>query len=222
MRTIRLLNTVYLLLFAGLLRAQFTGMSLLPVNILPDTLYAGLQYNIYARLQNADSLNFTGGVQFGARNNQFLLPQSAELLAQPPYVSNTLQLVADEQVPAFFRISIDPDYFTTPGPETIVIWPISNKPVKDSLIIPFILAGTFTDVNELQLGKPHCYEAMQRLKISCIREDWRITLYNVQGLTVKQETYTGEGLDISALPPGLYMVLIEDLQGGSVILKHRH
>lgn len=222
MHTIRLLSTACLMMLSFLLRAQSTGLSLLPVNILPDTLYAGLQYNIYSRLQNDDSLIFSGSLQFAARNNQFLLPQSAELLAQPPYVSNTLQLVADEQVPAFFRISIDPDYFTTPGPETIVIWPISNKPVKDSLVISFILAGTFTDVNDQQLGKPYCYEVDERLMIGCIQNGWLITLYNTQGQMLRQEAYKPGGLAIASLARGVYLLRIEDLKGGSLMLKHRH
>ena len=213
----------FLLLISLTAQAQFTGMSLLSVNSLPDTLYPGMTYNIYARLQNTDSLPFTGTVQFALRNNQGSIPPTSDILALPPYTNASLLLSATEQVPAFFRILIDPAYYYTPGPETIVIWPISNKPVKDSLIIPFILPGTLS-AELLAADKSifYCVADNNRLYVPNARENWMISIQTQDGRCIAREPYSAKGLPSDRLSKGLYILQLEDNKGGIATWKYIH
>lgn len=126
-------------------QAPGIAVKLLSYNITPDSV-ANLGYTITvsAELTNEDSSAFSGTIDFGLRNTNFLINDS-NVFNKPWYSGiQPINLNSFETVPAIFSIQIDPQYFA-PGPDVVVVWPISNKPVTDSVVIYLQIASPSSD-----------------------------------------------------------------------------
>lgn len=118
--------------------AQTSGLALTLVNytVQNDSGNVDLGYTITinAQITNDDTTLFVGQLDFGLRNNSQILTQNGNIFNKPPYSSQTITLNPGETVPAIFSVDIETPYFM-PGPDVVVVWPISTKPVTDSVLI---------------------------------------------------------------------------------------
>lgn len=102
-----------------------------------STLNVNLGYTltISTQVTNTDSTNsFSGQLDFGLHSNTQTLTTS-NIFNKPPYSNNQITLAPNETVPAIFSVHITPQYFV-PGPDVVVVWPISTSPITDSVRIP--------------------------------------------------------------------------------------
>lgn len=102
-----------------------------------STLNVNLGYTltISTQVTNTDSANsFSGQLDFGLRSNTQTLTTS-NIFNKPPYSNNQITLAPNETVPAIFSVHITSQYFV-PGPDVVVVWPISTSPITDSVRIP--------------------------------------------------------------------------------------
>lgn len=118
--------------------AASTGIAVTLLGYTIDsTLNVNLGYTltISTQVTNTDSANsFTGQLDFGLHSNTQTLT-TANIFNKPPYSNNTISLAPNESVPAIFSVHITPQYFV-PGPDVVVVWPISTSPITDSVRIP--------------------------------------------------------------------------------------
>lgn len=119
-----------------------TGLSLNLLNYTfeADTLIVnpGFRITIYTELTNVAQDTFESTLEFGLRNNQQDLSAIPGIFNKPSYSGKTIRLTPGETVPAIFSVKIDAPYYA-PGPDVVVVWPISNSPILDSVIIPLIV-----------------------------------------------------------------------------------
>lgn len=114
-------------------KATDNGVGVTLLNYTFDTVGFGYTITINARVSNSDTVPFAGTIDFGLKNNAYTL-SSFNLFNKPPYSSSQIFLNPHETVPAIFSIDIDPAYFA-PGPDVVVVWPICNQPIADSIRI---------------------------------------------------------------------------------------
>ncbi len=124
------------LLFTAPARAE-EGVGVTLLNYTFSTVGLGYTITINAQVTNFDSVPFSGPIDFGLKNNAYVLTTNS-LFNKPPYSSNQISLYPHETVPAIFSIDIDPMYFT-PGPDVVVVWPICTQPIADSVVIPIFI-----------------------------------------------------------------------------------
>jgi hypothetical protein len=94
----------------------------------------GYTLTINAEVRNTDSTQaFSGTLDFGLHNNGSVLT-TAGIFNKPPYSGGIIVLNPGERVPALFSVNIEHPYFT-PGPDVVVVWPISTSPISDSILI---------------------------------------------------------------------------------------
>lgn len=128
---VALLLVFYLLLATQNTQAAGVGVTLISYTF--DTVGLGYTITVNAKVTNYDSVAFTGSLDFGLRNHQQTLSNTG-IFNKPPYSSQQITLYPNETVPAIFSIDIDPQYFA-PGPDVVVVWPICNQPITDSIVI---------------------------------------------------------------------------------------
>jgi hypothetical protein len=98
----------------------------------------GYTLTISAEVRNTDTAqSFSGFLDFGLRNSNTELTTTS-IFNKPPYSGSTIVLNPGEVVPAVFSIDIDNPYFT-PGPDVVVVWPISASPITDSILINLLI-----------------------------------------------------------------------------------
>lgn len=117
--------------------AQPSGIAvkLLSYNITPNNVAnIGYTITISAEVTNEDTVLFAGQLDFGLRNNTFDSINDPNVFNKPSYSGTQIVLNPGEVVPAIFSVEIDAQYFA-PGPDVVVVWPISNKPITDSVLI---------------------------------------------------------------------------------------
>jgi len=140
-----------LLLGLGSSKGQIAGVGVTLIDYTFDTVGYNYTITINARVSNYDSLPFIGVIDFGLHNNSHVLSNST-LFNKPPYCTpNQISLYPYETVPAVFSIDIDPQFFS-PGPDVVVVWPISTKPIIDSIVIAIYVqtpSGIKDDTEEL-------------------------------------------------------------------------
>lgn len=189
--------------------AQPTGIGLTLLNYTVENnqgnIDLGRTVTINALITNYDSSDFVGTLDFGLRNSQQQLSGN-NLFNKPPYSGNTIILNPGETVPAVFSVDIDAPYFI-PGPDVVVVWPISTAPIGDSVVINLTINGptTIAEGNELKMNYIVLADKimLQNTDIENIIEQVRI--YNIMG----QVAYTANGntndIPIRSLTKGVYI-----------------
>lgn len=131
---------------------QGIGVTLQNYTVQYDTsVNLGYTITVNALVQNFDSTSFVGVLDFGLRNTRQNL-SNTQTFNKPPYSGATITLQPFEVIPAIFSINVDPQYFA-PGPDVVVVWPISNRPIADSILIPLNIDGP-NSVTEKQHATP--------------------------------------------------------------------
>lgn len=160
---------------------------------------------IYAEVRNFGNNQFAGVLDFGLRSNLQVLTQT-NLFAKPNYSGNTIVLGPGEVVPATFSVDVDPQYFT-PGPDGIVIWPISGQNISDSILLPIQVLAPAAINNTAPAGfKMFCYAG--QLHVLNANPDNAVKQVRIYGLLGEEIVVTnGEvsAIDLQQLPVGIYL-----------------
>lgn len=160
---------------------------------------------IYAEVRNFSNNQFTGVLDFGLRSNLQVLTQTA-LFAKPNYSGNTIVLGPGEAVPATFSVDVDPQYFT-PGPDGIVIWPISGQSISDSILLPIDVLAPAAISNTAPEGfKMFCHTGqLHLLNANADNAVKQVRIFDLMGRSALTVTGDVAAIDIQALPAGIYL-----------------
>lgn len=110
------------------------------------TSFLGDSVELSATLKNTDTTIFQGSIDFGAKlyNQQQAIQISA-------FQSVTLN--PNDSLPFTIKIPITPVLFQS-GPNVVIIWPIMNKPNRDSIIQTFYIRYK-TDISDIKQLNVH-------------------------------------------------------------------
>jgi hypothetical protein len=170
----------------------------------------GYTLTISAVVRNTDTTqSFSGFLDFGLRNRDTVLSNSS-IFNKPPYSGNTLMLNPGETVPAIFSIDIKDPYFA-PGPDVVVVWPISNRPVADSILINLLIQGP-NGIAKNQ--EPHFHYRLTHNQIDLIYSAAELNIKQVRILNILGEQVYDiyseviTQIPIPILPRGMYLCQI--------------
>lgn len=133
----------FLLLVVALLRTSVASAEGIAVTLvdfqLSTTQNVNLGYTltISAQVTNTDTVAFNGFLDFGLHNSNNNLTAES-IFNKPPYSARTISLAPGETVPAIFSVDIQQPFFT-PGPDVVVVWPISSQSISDSILINLLI-----------------------------------------------------------------------------------
>ncbi|MBL0310180.1 MAG: T9SS type A sorting domain-containing protein [Bacteroidetes bacterium] len=185
---------------------------------------AGYTLSISARVKNFDTLPFSGILDFGLRNSHFDLTNQS-IFGRPNYSGQQIQLDGGEEVPAIFSITIDPTFFIAPGPDVVVVWPISPEPVEDSILIHLTLLDTLTGMSDEQPGNHIAYTTLKdRIQLFNIGDQQmnfkQVRIFDLMGRQISNTALLiNNEIPIPDLPRGIYLCELITLEGKSSIIK---
>jgi len=102
-----------------------------------------LTLSISARITNFDSVPYIGPVDLGLYDSDSLFIHTQATLLMNGIAGNQLNLDANEGIAVNILINI-PTMFR-PGPDVVVVWPMTLRPVADSIIANIELPGIRTE-----------------------------------------------------------------------------
>ena len=187
--------------------AQSTGIGLTLLNYTvennQDNIDLGRTVTINALITNYDSIEFVGTLDFGLRNTQQQL-SGTDLFNKPPFSGNTIILNPGESVPAVFSVDIDAPYFI-PGPDVVVVWPISTAPIGDSIVINLNINGAtgVTSANQLKLNYLVLSDKIVWTNTSIENPIEQVRIYNLVGQTIYSTSGDSNEVPINQLNSGL-------------------
>ena len=204
-----LLAVVTLLLINSNLKAS-SGIGVSLINYTLDTshqVYLGYNITVTAEVHNFDATPFAGQINFGLRNNNYNLSSVPDALGKPNYSGTQIFLYGNETVPAIFNIHIDPQYFA-PGPDVVVVWPICNQPIADSIVID-ITVISLNGIKSTTEDNFSCIVLNNKLLLKNTNAEInfkQVRFYNLIGQQVFE--FTGNFITevpVPALPKGIYV-----------------
>ncbi len=185
-----------------------SGIAVTVLGFTMDTVdvHIGYRLTVNAQVRNTDSVLFSDVLDFGLRNSSSQIT-SPNVFRKPTYSGSQIVLNPDEVVPAVFSVYIDAPYFA-PGPDVVVVWPVSNSPVTDSIEIYLnienpngIKQEERDDFTFLVLGNKILLQTMNaNLKIQQVR------IYNILGQQVSylHSDFISE-IPLPDTPRGIYI-----------------
>lgn len=189
--------------------AQATGIGLTLLNYTVENnqnnVDIGRTITINALITNYDSSNFAGTLDFGLRNSQQQLSNTG-LFDKPPYSGNTITLNPGETVPAVFSVDIDEPYFL-PGPDVVVVWPISNAPIGDSVVINLNINNPtgIAQTNELNLSYIVLRDRIIFQNTNTENDFEQVRIYNMLGQVAYSMNGSTNDIPTFTLPKGIYI-----------------
>ena len=201
--------------------AQSTGIGLTLLNYTvennQDNIDLGRTVTINALISNYDSSEFVGTLDFGLRNSQQQL-SSTDLFNKPPFSGNTIMLNPGETVPAVFSIDVDAPYFI-PGPDVVVVWPISTAPIGDSIVINLNINGAtgIANTNQVKLSYLVLRDKIVWTNTETKNPIEQVRIYNLVGQTIYSTSGDSNEVPINQLNSGLYICEIRSADKRSVI-----
>jgi hypothetical protein len=201
--------------------AQPTGIGLTLLNYTvennQDNIDLGRTVTINALITNYDSSEFVGTLDFGLRNTQQQL-SSTDLFNKPPFSGNTIILNPGESVPAVFSVDVDAPYFI-PGPDVVVVWPISTAPIGDSIVINLNINGAtgITSANQLKLSYLVLSDKIVWTNTATENPIEQVRIYNLIGQTIYSTNGDNNEVPTNQLNSGLYICEIRSADKRSII-----
>lgn len=201
--------------------AQSTGIGLTLLNYTvennQDNIDLGRTVTINALISNYDSSEFVGTLDFGLRNSQQQL-SATDLFNKPPFSGNTIMLNPGETVPAVFSIDVDAPYFI-PGPDVVVVWPISTAPIGDSIVINLNINGAtgIANTNQVKLSYLVLRDKIVWTNTETKNPIEQVRIYNLIGQTIYSTSGDSNEVPINQLNSGLYICEIRSADKRSVI-----
>ena len=218
-------TTLVIVFISPILASEGLSVTLLGFEI-DSTLNVNLGYKltISAEVKNTDSTQaFIGNLDFGLRNSTQELSNEV-IFNKPSYSTNQITLAPGEVVPAIFSIDIESPYFI-PGPDVVVVWPISTSPIKDSIRL------------RINIENPNSMNEPNTFAINYILSDEQIIFNglgsesNIQQVriysTLAQQVYAVnsnfiKSVSIQNLPTGIYFCEFITATGNKRIIKFFH
>jgi hypothetical protein len=207
-----------------------SGLALTLINytVQNDTGKVNLGYTITinAELTNTDSQDFSGQLDFGLRNNSGELTNVGTIFNKPTYSNQVPPIVISpgETVPAIFSIDIETPYFA-PGPDVVVVWPISTKPVADSILIPLLVLSP-NDVAMEEAGNFKCLVLSDRLILQDAGTELnvqQVRIYDLYGrLIAEPANYNTNQIMLNAIPKGIYLCEVTMKDNTRRVVKFIH
>lgn len=201
------------------------AVTLLGYNV-DSTLNVNLGYTltISTQVTNTDSANsFTGQLDFGLHSNTQTLT-TTNIFNKPPYSNNTIALAPYESVPAIFSVHITSQYFV-PGPDVVVVWPISTSPITDSVRIPLnILNPSGVQEEKKDLFTYIVTEKKILLQNLSQQTNFKqVRIYNLMGQPVSylSSEFISEIL-LPDLPRGIYICELISVDKARRVIKFLH
>ena len=201
--------------------AQSTGIGLTLLNYTVENnqgnIDLGRTVTINALISNYDSSEFVGTLDFGLRNSQQQL-SATDLFNKPPFSGNTIMLNPGETVPAVFSIDVDAPYFI-PGPDVVVVWPISTAPIGDSIVINLNINGAtgIANTNQVKLSYLVLRDKIVWTNTETKNPIEQVRIYNLVGQTIYSTSGDSNEVPINQLNSGLYICEIRSADKRSVI-----
>ena len=201
--------------------AQATGIGLTLLNYTVENnqgnIDLGRTVTINALITNYDSSDFVGTLDFGLRNSQQQL-SSTNLFNKPPYSGNTIMLNPGETVPAVFSVDIDAPYFI-PGPDVVVVWPISTAPIGDSVVINLNISTptAIGNTNQLKLSYIILSDKILVQNIGTENPIEQVRIYNIMGQVVSESQGTSSDIPTGMLSSGIYVCELRSGDKRSII-----
>lgn len=108
----------------------------------PGSQQSQLGYTIVinALVTNYDSTQYVGFIDFGLHNTNYTLTDNDDVFSRPSYSGVPIILNGGESIPAIFNVTLNPSYFA-PGPDVVVVWPITAVNDADSIRIDLNIIG---------------------------------------------------------------------------------
>ena len=214
---------IFLLTACSTARAAGNGVGVALVSYTLDTVNQvdlGYTLTIYADVTNYDSVPFQGVINFGLHNNEQILTTTG-IFSQPPYSGDNISLGPGETVPAIFSININHPYFA-PGPDVVVVWPICNQPISDSILVHLDILDPSGIKDQKEI--PFTYAVVKNnilLKASDSRINFQqVRIFNALGQKLS-ETVSDfiSSVPLPALPGGLYFCELITSDGRKVTIR---
>lgn len=219
-----ILFTLFTLSASKVIQAADNGVGVTLINYTLDTttndVNLGYTITINASVTNYDSTPFRGVLNFGLHNNILELSNSG-IFDKPPYSGDSISLGGHETVPAIFSIDINTPYFM-PGPDVIVVWPISPAPIADSILIHLNIIGPNSIHGPQEI--PFTYTLVNNtiaLKTSDAKIDFKqVRIYNSIGQKILElNTDFISSIPLPSLSAGIYFCQLITDNGKMATIK---
>lgn len=212
----------------GLVAQSGLALTLINYTVQNDTGKVNLGYTITinAELTNTDSINFAGQLDFGLRNNSGELTNVATIFNKPTYSNQVPPIVINpgETVPAIFSIDIETPYFA-PGPDVVVVWPISTKPIADSILIPLTVLGP----NEIAAQEEENFKCLVLSDRLILQEAGtesnvqQVRIYDLYGRLIAEPASDNTNqIMLNAIPKGTYLCEVTLANHSKRVIKFVH
>jgi len=190
--------------------------------------HPGYTLTIEAQLINYDTNIYVGPVSFGLKHaNGMVLTNADDIFDQPAYSGYPIYMGPQDTIPALFHVHIDPMYFI-PGPDVVVVWPITQLPVVDSISIQLLItadsvsAGIGT-VNNAVFRYSIQENEILLLNLSAETNFKQVRIYDLLGKqvsTLNSDHITT--IPVPSLPKGIYLCEMVTVDGQTHIIRFIH
>jgi hypothetical protein len=209
-------------LYAG---AENSGIGVTLVNYTVDSgnsVDIGYTITINAEVTNYDTGAFSGTISFGLRSSSEVLTNDG-IFGQPPYSGDLIKLGGGETVPAIFSVNVNYQYFA-PGPDVVVVWPICDQPIADSIVIHVTVLDPPSGINPLSAGIFTYTVLSDRILLKTTNINFQqVRILDVLGQEVYQlsSNYISQ-VPLPALPRGIYICQLFTADGKRETFKILH
>jgi hypothetical protein len=184
----------------------------------------GYTITVCAEVRNTDTLqSFSGFLDFGLHNGSSDLT-NATVFNKPPYSGRQITLGPGEVVPAIFSIDITDSYFA-PGPDVVVVWPISSSPITDSIVID-ILIQTPSGIAKTEDNNFSYAISDNRILLFYSQQDINFQQVRILNLLGQQAAYFKSDfisdIPIPNLPKGIYLCEMISADNKTRVFKFLH
>ena len=204
--------------------ATGVGVTLLTYTIdSGNTAGDGFIITISAQVTNFDSTIFYDTINFGLRcDNQVLT--SAGIFGQPRYSGDKIYLHGHESVPAVFNVHIEHQYFA-PGPAVVVVWPICNQPIGDSIVINFTVTDPTGVITEKDDAFSYVVLSNRILfkNLDAKTNFKQVRIYNLLGQQVCElQSGAVTEIPLPVMPKGIYLCELLTTDNTRKVIKFLH
>ena len=204
-------------------RAAGNGVGVALVSYTLDTINQvdlGYTLTIYAEVTNFDSIPFNGVINFGLHNNEQVLSTTG-IFSKPPYSGDSISLGGGETVPAIFSVNIDHPYFR-PGPDVVVVWPISSQHIADSILIHLNILDPngIKDEKEIPFSYAVVNNAILLRSLDSKTNFQQVRIYNALGQQLSSTASNFiSNIPLPIMPSGIYFCELITADGRKATIR---
>lgn len=213
---------IAVLLFANINISAQGSLGLYTVSVSTTTPTMGQQVSLSANLVNTSTTDtFNALIDFELANENGII-NDVNVFGEPPISGNVITLLPQQVMLLTFTITPQPAYFT-PGPDIIIVWPISTAPTVDSARQALTILEA-TGINEPNASLFKLAVQNETLNIQLTSPEYslqRVRIYSADGRVVHTETIVGDktSVYIGTLPKGMYIAEVTTTNGYVKVAK---